>query len=142
MQINRNETSPSFGLQVKYSKQGTNAYRNLLNKHPEVAKAFNSGKDKFATITQKKGIKGQVNINRLEIIEDPHDKKHLFVQYALKAKDNTVNIKKLIINSFKGLRNNYPQESLKSILTENPNQKLTGNFKEMVTTKFMDSLNK
>lgn len=122
MKVQKCESSPSFGLNARYTKKGKEAFDLFRSKHPQSAMAIDRGKNKFADITQRKGIKGDFSISDIEINNG------LIIRYLLKlGKEKTVHPMEVTIPSGK--------------IHSGDKDKLH-NFQQIVTTAFMNSYKK
>lgn len=138
MQINQQTNSPSFGLKARYSKEGEKAYRMLLSSSQKAAHAIDGGKNKFANITQSKGIKGDFCIT--DIIKQKVDE--FVVRFFIKEEGQKTFSDQFTIIESRDTIKKKAQNAGKTNGAAKAKQKSNQNLLENITTKFMESYNK
>lgn len=129
MEIQRHDIT-SFGLTARYSVSAKKTREIMSVTHPDLLKAIDAGKDKFAKITQSKGEKGDFCIT--DIITNSKIKDNFVIRFFVKGNKNFSD--RIEINVAESLT---PTRAFK----KSEQQPSLHNLQENITTKFMNVYN-
>lgn len=133
MEIQKYDMMTSFGLTGRYSQNANKARKMLSQTNSELINAIDSGKDKFANITQSKGQKGDFCITH--IISNSKEKDNFVVRFFIKDKNKTFSDQiKINAEADSMPRRHHGKQ-------QQP-QKSAHNLQENIATYFMESYSK